>query len=134
MSLDHAIAEAAEAGARRALAAHVPKLALSIAEVAKSTGAGVTTIRRWVADGHLARVPHTDRVLIPVASLEAFVNSACASSAADPPPAAFDGLAGSTGAAPPPLGVVPPLPTPGSGGQASPRSTADGGSHPSSAA
>lgn len=73
--IEHAIAQAAEAGARKALAAHVPKLALSVNEVAKATGAGVTTVRRWVTDGHLPRVPYTDRVLIPVAAVEAFVLS-----------------------------------------------------------
>ncbi len=52
-----------------------PRLALSVQEVATATGAGVTTVRQWVRDGHLARVPHTERVLVPVSSLEAFVAS-----------------------------------------------------------
>lgn len=125
MTLDQAIAQAAEQGARRALAAHVPKLALSVQEVAKATGAGVTTVRRWITDGHLARVPHTDRVLIPVASLEAFVLSADASSAVTP--AAFDGPAGTTGTHPPSRSVVSPLPSPKAGGRAGPHSTADPG-------
>ena len=127
MTLDHAIAQAAEQGARRALAAHVPKLALSVTEVAKTTGAGVTTVRRWITDGHLARVPHTDRVLIPVASLEAFVTSACASTSAAPPAAGVDGPAGTTGTHPPSRSVVSPLPSPRAGGRPVPHSTADPG-------
>ncbi len=128
MSLDHAIAQAAETGARRALAAHVPKLALSVQEVAKATGAGVTTVRRWITDGHLARVPHTDRVLIPVACLEAFVLSGCASTSAAPPAAGVDGPAGTTGThTPPSRGVVSPLPSSRAGGRSVPHSTADPG-------
>ena len=131
MTLDHAIAQAAEQGARRALAAHVPKLALSVQEVAKATGAGVTTVRRWITDGHLARVPHTDRVLIPVASLEAFVNSARASTSSGgrttAPSGVVDGPAGTTGTHPPSRSVVSPLPSPRAGGRPGPHSTADPG-------
>lgn len=116
MSIDQAIAAAAAEGACQALAAHVPRLALTVAETAKATGAGVTTVRRWVTDGHLARVPHTDRVLIPVASIEAFVLGSD-STAAD--------LSGSTA---PPLSLARPA------GDRSPTSTADGGTHPPSAA
>lgn len=127
MSLDQAIAQAAEQGARKALAAHVPKLALSVTEVAKATGAGVTTVRRWITDGHLARVPHTDRVLIPVASLEAFVLSADASTSAACVVAEVDGPADTTGTHPPSRSVVSPLPSPRAGGRSVPHSTADPG-------
>lgn len=123
--IDQAITAAAEKGARQALATHVPRLALTVTEVARSTGAGVTTVRRWITDGHLARVPHTDRVLIPVASLEAFVLSADALSAVTH--AAFDGPAGTTGTHPPSRSVVSPLPSPRAGGRAGPHSTADPG-------
>lgn len=52
-----------------------PKLALSVQEAMCATGAGETTVRRWVRDGLLPTVPHTNRVLIPVAALEEFVSS-----------------------------------------------------------
>lgn len=126
MSLDQAIAEAAEAGARKALSAHVPKLALSVAEVAKATGAGVTTVRRWITDGHLSRVPHTDRVLIPVAAVEAFVLSGCASTPAVM--AGVGGPAGTTGTRDNhPSDRVSPLQRPQAEGTAGPHSTARGG-------
>lgn len=134
MSIDQAIADAAAEGARQALAAHVPRLALTVTETAKATGAGVTTVRRWVTDGHLARVPHTDRVLIPVASIEAFVLSAGAStSAGNLTPAEVNGPSDSTaadlsGSTAPPLSLARPA------GDRSPTSTADGGTHPPSAA
>lgn len=113
--IDQAITDAAEKGARQALAAHVPRLALTVTEVARSTGAGVTTVRRWITDGHLARVPHTDRVLIPVASLEAFVLGSDSTAAV------------LSGAAAPPLSLARPA------GDRGPTSTARGDTTPPAA-
>ena len=52
------------------------KLALSVAEAGQLVGLAPSSIRRLVNDGVLARVPHTDRVLIARRELDRWVNSA----------------------------------------------------------
>lgn len=54
------------------------KLALSVSEAAKLVSLSESSIRRLIADGILARVPHTERVLVPRTSLEAYVNGEAA--------------------------------------------------------
>lgn len=49
------------------------KLALSVPEAAALVGLSEASIRRFIADGTLPRVPHTERVLIARSALEAFV-------------------------------------------------------------
>lgn len=51
------------------------KLALTVPEAAAMIGLGNSSIRRLIEDGVLARVPHTNRVLIARAELERFVTS-----------------------------------------------------------
>jgi excisionase family DNA binding protein len=55
--------------------AAIPKLALSVSEVCESLSVGESTVRGWVRDGLLPKVPNTDRTLIPTAALEQFVMS-----------------------------------------------------------
>lgn len=51
------------------------KLALSVHEAAEMVSVSDSTIRRLIDDGHLAKVPFTDRVLIARAELERWVQS-----------------------------------------------------------
>jgi excisionase family DNA binding protein len=39
-------------------------------------GVSEDTVRRWVRAGHLPRLPHTDRLLIPRKAVEGFVQAA----------------------------------------------------------
>lgn len=58
---------------RRPEAPDVPvhlKLSLTTAEVFALTGLSDSSVRRLVADGKLARVPDTERVLIPRIDLD----------------------------------------------------------------
>lgn len=48
------------------------KLALTAHEAADSLGVSYDTIKRLVAEGKLARVPHLGVIRIPVTSLRAF--------------------------------------------------------------
>lgn len=54
------------------------RLAFSAAEAGSLIGASESLVRRLVAEGKLARVPHTERLLIPRAELERFVTSGVA--------------------------------------------------------
>ena len=51
------------------------KLALSVPEVAELVGLSDPTVRRLVKQGHLARVPHTERVLVARKEVERWVTS-----------------------------------------------------------
>lgn len=110
-----------------------PKLALTVAEAVKATGAGQTTIRRWVRDGLLPTVPHTSRVLIPTAALERFVLGDASTPAGHPPaPAGVDGLPGAIGTTAPLVDgpdVLPLRPQ----GTGDPTSTAGGPARPPAA-
>lgn len=58
--------------------ANVPieqRLALSIPQAGELVGLSARTVRRLVDSGVLARVPHTERVLIARAELERWVTS-----------------------------------------------------------
>lgn len=95
--------------ARLAAQPAVPKLALTVPEAQQATGAGRDTIRRWIADGLLPRVPHTERVLIPTVALEAFVLAGASTSSGGrttAPAGEADGPAGST-VTPSPSQVTP---------------------------
>lgn len=83
----------------------IPKLALTVTEAQKATGAGRDTIRGWIRDGLLPRVPHTERVLIPTVALEAFVLAGASTTSGGrttAPSGVADGPAGSTVTTPPP--------------------------------
>lgn len=77
----------------------VPKVALTVPEVCQAVGVGKTTAYGWVRDGLLPRVPHTERVLIPTAALEAFVLGRRIDGTRPLPAGAVDGPAESSGAA-----------------------------------
>lgn len=51
------------------------KLALSVPEAAELVSLSDSAVRRLIAEGTLARVPDTDRVLVARAELERWVNS-----------------------------------------------------------
>ena len=51
-----ALEQAAEAGARRALAEHLPKLTLSRSEAAEMLGVSTTTVDRMTGAGDLAQI------------------------------------------------------------------------------
>lgn len=51
------------------------KLALSIPEAAEMVSLSEASLRRLVNEGVLARVPHTERVLIARAELDRYVTS-----------------------------------------------------------
>lgn len=54
------------------------RLALSPAEAGSLLGVSESLVRRLINDGVLARVPHTERVLIARTELERFVTSGVA--------------------------------------------------------
>ena len=54
------------------------KLALTVPESAAMIGLSDSSIRRLIDQGVIARVPHTDRVLIARAELERYVTSTMA--------------------------------------------------------
>jgi excisionase family DNA binding protein len=47
-------------------------------EAGQVLGVSEDTVRRWVRAGHLPRLPHTDRVLIPRKAVEGFVHDVAA--------------------------------------------------------
>lgn len=51
-----ALEQAAEAGARRALAGHLPRLTLSRSEAAEMLGVSTTTVDRMTGAGDLAQI------------------------------------------------------------------------------
>lgn len=51
-------------------------LVYTAAEAGLVLGVSDQTVKRWIGEGHIAKLPHTDRVLIPRASVEAFVAAA----------------------------------------------------------
>lgn len=70
---------------------HVAPLAVPAPAAGELLGCSERTVRRLVADGHLPRLPHVgDRLLIPVAALEAFTRAAATPAAREhaPPGAA----------------------------------------------
>jgi len=60
MSMDELVQEAARRGAAEALAAHQPRYAYSVDEVAEMLGCSARSVRRMVADGKLETVPYTN--------------------------------------------------------------------------
>lgn len=56
----------------------VPRVALSVPEAAEAMSVSERTIRIWIADGVLARVPHTQRTLIAVSELRRFADGGAA--------------------------------------------------------
>ena len=52
------------------------RVVYSCAEAADVLAVSEQQVRRWIDKGCLARLPHTDRVLVPVASVRAFVANA----------------------------------------------------------
>ena len=59
-----ALEQAAEAGARRALTGHLPKLTLSRAEAARMLSVSTKTVAEFVAEGRLHRIG--DRPACPI--------------------------------------------------------------------
>ena len=57
-------------------------LAYSAAEFAALIGVSERHVRYLVAEGHIPRVPHTKRLLIPARAGEEWLNSAAAADAA----------------------------------------------------
>lgn len=56
MTIDEAMVAAAEAGARRALEQHLPRLTLSRSEAAEMLGVSTTTVARLTSTGELGQV------------------------------------------------------------------------------
>ena len=113
-----------------------PVLALGLEDAGRAVGVSGRTIQRWVDRGLLPTVPHTQRVLIPVVALEEFVSAGAPASVGNLTPAGAGGPAGTTDTAHPSPGPVSPLLSLArkTGDRPGPSSTADGGSHPPSAA
>lgn len=68
---------------------HIKPLAVPSAEAGRLLGVSETTVRRLIRAGELPTIPHVgDRVLVPVASLEAWVEQAATSARSHAPPQA----------------------------------------------
>ena len=55
-----------------------PIIAVDAAEAGKRIGLSESSVRRLVRNGHLPRVPHTSRFLVPVDALQRFVDGQAA--------------------------------------------------------
>lgn len=51
----------------------LPRLSYSVSEAAQVIGVSGWTVRQWIAQGVLGRIPHTGRVRIAVVEVERFV-------------------------------------------------------------
>ncbi|HEX9992479.1 MAG TPA: helix-turn-helix domain-containing protein [Acidimicrobiales bacterium] len=81
-TLEDLFAAAVERGVAAGLAKHAQqpeKIVYTVAEAAHVLRIGESTVRRWVQQGWLPKLPHTgDKVLIPVAAVTGLVESTVA--------------------------------------------------------
>lgn len=81
MTLEATFAEVVDASVRDAIrdeleALTTRPLVVTPDEAARLLCVSRRTVDRWLAEGVLPRMPHTNRVLIPRVALESFVNGA----------------------------------------------------------
>lgn len=74
-TIEERITQTVEQAVTRALQDHVPPVAVSVVGACQALNLSEPTVRKLVADGHLARVPNVgQRVLISVRELERFAD------------------------------------------------------------